>query len=65
MFIIILIYFLLLFYAFFTWKNNYWKNANIPHVKPKLFYGSIKEAIKGEKHFATLFKEWYRYVKNG
>lgn len=62
MFVLItIVHLVLLLYVFFVWKNKYWQNKNIPYVEPKIFYGSIKEAIKKEKHFAVLFREWYRY----
>lgn len=31
-------------YAYLTWNYDHWTKLDVPHLKPKLFYGNLPKA---------------------
>ncbi|XP_037947260.1 probable cytochrome P450 6a17 [Teleopsis dalmanni] len=48
---------------YFNYLLDYWRKRSIPHNTPTLFWGNMKQWMKGEKHISQLFSETYRQFK--
>lgn len=59
--VLLLISTYVLLYKFFTRHFNYWKNRNVPFIKPQAFFGNMKEMVQmkiiGGQHFASLYNK--------
>lgn len=49
-------------YLYFVHSFKYWKNRNVPFVKPSIPYGNFKEAGK-KYHLNELFTKYYHELK--
>ena len=49
-----------LLYLFVVWKNDHWKKAGVPYVKPKFFLGNLTHALNQKKHAIYDIAEVYK-----
>ncbi|RZC36977.1 p450 domain containing protein [Asbolus verrucosus] len=50
----------ILLYSYFTRNFNYWKNKNVPYLKPLPFFGNVFSGITMRHCMGELFSEIYR-----
>lgn len=51
--VIIIIY---LLFKYLTWDYSYWKNRNVPYIKPKFPYGSIEGLVTNKEQLGIFYK---------
>jgi len=50
-------------YFLLTSTHDYWKNRNIPYIKPSFPFGNFAPLLTAQKSFSKLFEEFYRELK--
>lgn len=62
--LLIIVVVLLAVYQYLVWNNNYFKIHKVPHIKPDIGFGNIKNAVLMKEPLKKVYEDIYKYVPN-